>query len=193
MNDALKEQISAFVDGELSEHETELLLRRLAQDSDLRDAVSRYMEIGRQLRREPEVPGMANLRGRIAQALDGQEASEVSPGRPAMVRHVRPVAGVAVAASVAIVALIGLQRGGEVPTTPVDTIQAVADANDIAYTVPSAMTRFYLKHGATTSAMGSNDVSSRLVSFEILESGIEQPAPEAEPEDADDSQVTPEE
>jgi len=191
MNDALKEQISAFVDGELSEHETELLLRRLAQDSDLRDAVGRYLEIGRQLRREPEVPGMARLRDRIAQALDGQDTGQVSEERPTMARHFKPVAGFAVAASVAVVALIGLRQGGELPNDPVDTIQVVADTSEIGYTVPDAMTRFYLKHGATTSAMGSNDLSSRLVSFELLETGIEEPLPEEEPDGEEESQVTP--
>ena len=39
MNDALKIQISAFVDGELPENESELLLRRLSQDIALRQQV----------------------------------------------------------------------------------------------------------------------------------------------------------
>lgn len=202
MNEALKEQISAFVDGELSDHETELLLRRLAQDSALRDAVGQYMEIGRRLRREPEVPGMGDLRQRIAQALDGQVSGAVEPGQPTIARHFKPVAGMAVAASVAIVALIGLRQGDEIPDNPAGNIQAVADSNEIAYTVPGiggteqadpseGLARFYRKHGATTTAMGSNDVSSRLVSFELLETGIEEPEPE--PDDEEDIQVTPEE
>ena len=36
MNDGIKMQISAFVDGELPDNEAELLLRRLSQDLDLR-------------------------------------------------------------------------------------------------------------------------------------------------------------
>lgn len=195
MNDALNEQISAFVDGELSEPETELLLRRLAQDRSLRDAVGRYMEIGRQLRREPEVPGVASLRGRIEQALDGHDTGRIESDRPGVTRYFKPVAGFAVAASVTIVALIGFQQGGDSPIGPANTTQAVAESSDIAYTVPSiadfeqtdpssALARFYLKHGATTSAMGSNDVNSRLVSFELLETGIEEP--DAATESSDD-------
>jgi len=36
MNEAIKMQLSAFVDGELPENESELLLRRLSQDAELR-------------------------------------------------------------------------------------------------------------------------------------------------------------
>ena len=69
MNDALKMQISAFIDGELPENESELLLRRLSQDAVLRQQVSRYLEIGRLMRRDREVAGMDQLRGRIAEAI----------------------------------------------------------------------------------------------------------------------------
>ena len=50
MNDALRMQISAFVDGELPENESELLLRRLSQDIELRNLVEDYMRIGQGLR-----------------------------------------------------------------------------------------------------------------------------------------------
>ena len=72
MNDALKMQISAFVDGELPENESELLLRRLSQDVALRQKVAQYLEIGRLIRGEQELPGMGDLRDRIAAAL-GEE------------------------------------------------------------------------------------------------------------------------
>ena len=58
MNDAIKTQISAFIDGELPENESELLLRRLSQDASLRQQVSRYLEIGRLMRQDREVSGM---------------------------------------------------------------------------------------------------------------------------------------
>ena len=200
MNEALKEQISAFVDGELSEHETELLLRRLAQDKTLRDAVERYMAIGRNMRREPEIARMAELRGRVAQAIDGQEKAQAGVERQGVSRHIKPVAGMAVAASVAIVALFGLRQGTELPGSAMDVAETVAAAGDVAYTVPSAsgaegtapssgLARFYLKHGATTSAMGSNDVNSRLVSFELLETGIIQPETDEAAANGDDDEA----
>ena len=40
MNEALKMQISAFIDGELPENEAELLLRRLNQDAAMRQQVA---------------------------------------------------------------------------------------------------------------------------------------------------------
>ena len=72
MNDSLRMQISAFVDGELPENENELLLRRLSQDAALRQQVAQYLAIGRLIRRDHEIPGMSELRDRIAAAL-GEE------------------------------------------------------------------------------------------------------------------------
>ena len=50
MTDALKMQISAFVDGELPDNEAEFLLRRLSQDAGMRQQVAQYLEIGRMAR-----------------------------------------------------------------------------------------------------------------------------------------------
>ena len=47
MNDAIKTQISAFVDGELPDNESEMLLRRLSQDLELRQQAAEYFAIGR--------------------------------------------------------------------------------------------------------------------------------------------------
>ena len=69
MNDTIKMQISAFIDDELPENESELLLRRLSQDAELRRVVARYLEIGRNIRNESELPNMALLRQRVAEEL----------------------------------------------------------------------------------------------------------------------------
>ena len=50
MSDQLYEQISAFADGELPENETELLLKRLEREPELRAALVRYHVIGANLR-----------------------------------------------------------------------------------------------------------------------------------------------
>ena len=76
MNDALRIQISAFVDGELPDNESELLLRRLSQDALLRQQVAEYLEIGRLMRNDQQIAGMDGLRGRISAAL-GDEPVEV--------------------------------------------------------------------------------------------------------------------
>ena len=50
MTDPIHEQISSFLDGELPAAESELLLKRLERDSQLRNTVGRYSLIGEALR-----------------------------------------------------------------------------------------------------------------------------------------------
>ena len=70
MNDAIKMQISAFVDGELPQNEAELLLRRLCQDAELRQQAAEYLAMGRVMRGERVVAGLGMLRERVAAAID---------------------------------------------------------------------------------------------------------------------------
>lgn len=181
MNDALKMQISAFIDGELPENESELLLRRLSQDAAMRQQVAQYLTIGRLIRREQEVPGMGELRSRIAAAL-GEEPVEAAPvPETSRRRYLKPAAGVAVAASVAIVGLIGL-RQAELPEAdqrPVASLESapVSVANSVAYTEPAALSerpgetlmQYYLSHGATSADLGANGILTRLVTLELRE------------------------
>ena len=183
MNDALKMQISAFVDGELPENESELLLRRLSQDATLRTQVSQYLRIGRLMRREREVPRMDELRKRIATAL-GEQPDEV-PVAPERSRRrlLKPAAGVAIAASVAIVALVGL-RQAEIPGVGEPSARAAASQPSTervaGYTEPSPeealrsrpgdmLTQYYLSHGATSADLGANGILTRLVTLELRE------------------------
>ena len=110
MNEALKMQISAFVDGELPANESELLLRRLSQDADLRQQVAAYLRIGRIIRRDREVPGMEGLRGRIMAALGEQAEERVAEPEALGSRFMTPATGVAVAATVAALAIFGLRQ-----------------------------------------------------------------------------------
>jgi anti-sigma factor RsiW len=110
MNDALRIQISAFIDGELPENESELLLRRLSQDAALRQQVSRYLEIGRLMRQDREVPGIDRLRGRIAAALGDEMEEHEDEQKVVGSALMTPTTGVAVAATVAALALVGLSQ-----------------------------------------------------------------------------------
>ena len=110
MNEAIRMQLSAFVDGELPENEAELLLRRLSQDAELRQQVSDYLAIGRVMRGDPQIAGLDTLRERIACELDEVPIPEaIAEEQQAPNRWLRPVGGVAVAATVAMVAILGLQ------------------------------------------------------------------------------------
>lgn len=199
MNDALKMQISAFVDGELSENESELLLRRLSQDAEMRRQVDEYLLIGRLIRREQEVPGMADLRHRIAAALGEERPVEAPAAVPAARRRfLKPIAGVAVAASVALVALIGL-RQVEAPDMPGGALAArtAAPAGEaVAYTEPrpaaverpsEMLMQYYLSHGATSADLGANGILTRLVALELREGDLVQAEPVlAVPEDPEE-------
>ena len=110
MNDALRMQISAFVDGELPENENELLLRRLSQDPALRQQVAQYLEIGRLIRRDHAVPGMSELRDRIAASLGAEPLQHPVETEIPASRFTRPAVGVAIAASVAVMALLGIRQ-----------------------------------------------------------------------------------
>jgi len=136
MNEGLELQISAFVDGELPDNEAELLLRRLSQDAVMRQQVARYLEIGRLIRRDKDVPGVDKLRGRIAAALGDELVAEPEEQEAVGGRFMTPASGIAVAAAVAVVALVGLSQ----LSGPVDAGLQDAVAIDLApaYTEPTA-------------------------------------------------------
>ena len=97
MTDTLKEQLSAFLDGELPEAETTLLLKRLERDDELKGTLSRYSLIGVALRAEGEVADARNVASRVRVAIAGEPTLSRSPWS----RWLRPVAGLAMAAGVA--------------------------------------------------------------------------------------------
>ena len=202
MNDALRLQISAFIDGELPENESELLLRRLSQDAPLRQQVSRYLEIGRLMRRDREVPGMDQLRGRIAAALGDERLPLQEEQRVVGSALMTPTTGVAVAATVAALALIGLsQLGG---TSDPELQRAVAiDDGPIAYTEPDVdqalaeqpsemLLQYYNSHGDSSPGMGPNVIRTRVISLERRELIQVEPDPHLLPQEtpADDKQET---
>lgn len=165
MNDALRMQISAFVDGELPENESELLLRRLSQDAELRRIVDEYMQIGRLIRRDVAVPNIGKLRGRIAEAL-GEEKLPESVVVPASGnRFLKPAAGIAVAASVAIVAIFALQQTGGPQTD--DTTQTAGRGPQAAETGDQILDEMFRHHEASGASDGSGRVIGELASYDI--------------------------
>ena len=200
MNEALKMQISAFVDGELPDNESELLLRRLSQDAEMRRQVAEYLQIGRLIRQDREVPGMDRLRGRIAAAI-GQESTE-TPVEQAAVgsTFMTPTTGIAIAASVAAVALIGL---GQLSPTVENSLEDVV-AIDLAptYTEPPAsqflveapterLREMQRRHRDSSTALGSGDILYRMATFELREGELVEiePDPHILPEDAETDDV----
>ena len=167
MNEALKMQLSAFVDGELPENESELLLRRLSQDAELRQQVSEYLAVGRVMRGEPMVPGVDTLRDRVAAAIDdGESPAETVETAPATSPLIRPITGLAVAATVAVVALFGIQQF----TTP-DAASGTGDAASVAITQPgpdALLDQYRQSHGDIAEAeRGAVAIADRLRNVDV--------------------------
>ena len=188
MNETIKQQISAFVDGELPDNESELLLRRMSQDPELRNQAAHYLTIGGAIRGDLALPSMLALRERIGVAIDdvpidteadtGETTEQVGRVQGGLMR---PVAGVAVAASVAVIALVGLRQVGSVDELPTASLEGFDDRSAVAidggslYTEPPAvefmsdrpsdrLTQYYLSHGQQSASLGS-----RLVGLEVRE------------------------
>jgi len=130
MTERIKEQLSAFLDGELPEPESALLLKRLERDDDLRGALSRYSLIGAVLRNDGDVPAARQVAARVSAAI----AREPSGGmhRVAALRFgaiLRPIAGLAVAAGVAAIALLLVQQFDTAdPALPEPVLAQIEDA-----------------------------------------------------------------
>jgi negative regulator of sigma E activity len=154
MTDRIKEQLSTFLDGELPEQETALLLKRLERDDELRGALSRYSLIGAVLRNDGDVPAARQVAARVSAAI-AREPRRVSafarlPQRETMLRS---LAGIAIAAGVAFGAVLLVQQlSSQNPVMPeaviaqaidppVEPVSDVADAADepaTSYVTPPA-------------------------------------------------------
>ncbi len=99
MSEQIREQVSAFLDGELPNSETELLLKRLTRDGELRESFGRYALVGEAIRGTSRGHLTKGFSGRVNLAIDGERipANEHVPQSRGP-RWWRPLAGAAVAA-----------------------------------------------------------------------------------------------
>ena len=166
MNEAIRMQLSAFVDGELPENEAELLLRRLSQDVQLRQQVAEFMAMGRAIRGDVQVIGIDNLRDRVSAALDAAPATDdMADDMPVDDRLVRPMVGFAIAATVALVAIFGLRQ-----MTGVEGVSDEQPIADIAITQPPVddiLKQYRMMHDITQTEAGANSINNRLIPVEL--------------------------
>jgi sigma-E factor negative regulatory protein RseA len=192
MSEQIREQVSAFLDGELPSSETELLLKRLSRDPELRDSFGRYALIGEACRGAPHEHLTRGLSARINRAIDGEPKPAGGSGYRARSRRWwHPVAGAAVAAGVAAVAVVALQQRAVSPSVrPGSAVVAlnVAGQNKEPriYTTPAAvseapaalpaarLTNYVFAHSKYSSVLGQSNVLSGL-----LTAADEEPAPAA--------------
>jgi sigma-E factor negative regulatory protein RseA len=118
MTDAVNEQLSTCLDGELSAAELDLLLKRLERDPELRDALGRYTVIGEALRNTRPVVASRSFADKVMAALEQEPAQKAAVARrgarisPVLSRSLRPLAGIGIAATVAALAIFSVQRAG---------------------------------------------------------------------------------
>jgi negative regulator of sigma E activity len=203
MTDKINDQISAFIDDELSEQECAFLVRRFEHDTEARGQAVRYTMIGSALRNELLKPHPAVLQRRISSALDGGAAAPpVSAAVVAVTprsarwsaRVVRPLAGLAIAAGVASIAILGLRAINETPLAAgpaVVATEAAAVVEPPSYVVPHdvaegppvtptiRLTNYLVHHGEYASGLSRTSVHSNVVTAPEI------PFDESVPEKAD--------
>ena len=149
MSDAVNEQLSACLDGELPRAELALLLKRVERDAQVRDAMSRYALIGEGLRHEKPVVASREFAAGVMAAIATEPARSAGRVPAAVLRRLRPVAGIAVAAGVAAVAIFTMQPNGTPDTTAAGQIASnqaapaatiAARDTDPSYVVPAPST-----------------------------------------------------
>lgn len=184
MTDQINDQISAFIDNELSADESALLVRRFERDADARARAMRYTLIGASLRGELLEPHPSVLRQRLAAALSGVAPSVLKARGRWTDRLARPLLGVGIAATVAVVAIGALRSLNEVPLAPAGTagipVTSPLRARDAlaadSYVVPQEtdtdqsrigasvrLTNYLMHHGEFASGLTRTSVNSNVV------------------------------
>jgi sigma-E factor negative regulatory protein RseA len=192
MSEQIREQVSAFLDGELPSAEAELLLKRLTRDAELRESFGRYALIGESLRGGSLGSITQGFTSRVNRAIDGEPATLTVPAAKSRVsRGWRSLAGVAVAAGVAAIAIVSYQQRVIAPVSLADSKGAAAamaqnvpgspavsakTGEALSYTVPQSaaaspmlmpaarLTNYVFAHSKYSAVMGQNDVLNDLLS-----------------------------
>src|SRR5580658_6023325 len=191
MSEQIREQVSAFLDGELPNSETELLLKRLTRDGELRESFGRYALIGEAVRGTSRGLLTKGFAGRINFAIDGEPVTAIGQvERTHAPRWWRQFAGVALAAGVAGVAIVALQHRAVAPALRVgatvtaqhavpvrtpgepisDTVPATSPASPVA-TAPARLTNYVFAHSKYSSGLAQRGVMADL----LIEADEQQP------------------
>jgi negative regulator of sigma E activity len=183
MTDQIHEQISAFLDDELSPAECTFLVRRFERDPELRGQLLRYAAIGSALREELPGTDSSDLRLRIQAALSGREppaARRPAAARAHRLAWGRPLFGTGIAATVALVAILGLRFANQAqPSLEAADNRVAADSREWmepeSYIVPQdvserrilappiRMTNYLVQHGNYATTLHRTSVSSNVV------------------------------
>lgn len=197
MTEEIDEQISAFMDDELSAEESAFLVRRLESDAAARSQFIRYATIGSALRGDLLLADSTVLRRRIQESIAGRvpDPARLSSASTRRARFGRSVAGFGVAALVAVLALIGLRNingsalgdpgGSRVADEPSVELSA-----PVSYVVPPELpqarvieapirlTNYLVQHGSFASTLSRTSINSNVIG--VVEPELESQAQEGE-------------
>ena len=185
MTDAVNEQLSTCLDGELSAAELDLLLKRLERDAELRDALGRYTVIGEALRNTRPIVASRSFADKVMSAVEQEPAQKAAVTRrgvrvsPALSRSLPPVAGIGIAATVAALAIFSVQRAGVEAPGPIAANEpaaaptaVVAQSSDDAasYIVPTSTSQsaFVPATRLTNYVVAHSEYSSPLARRSVL-------------------------
>lgn len=205
MTEQIQDQLSAFIDDELSAEECAFFVRRLQRDPESAQRALRFATIGAALRGELVQPDPGLLLRRIDAALDGKLVEAPVRKAAAPGAYLRPAFGVAISAGVAAAALLLLRSvnmaggdSGAAPGSPAQAWQATQRVEPATYVVPREpasnqmitmptirLTNYLMHHGEYTSRLGRTMVNSNVVVSvdEAIELEQAPPGGLTEPED----------
>ena len=186
MSEQIHDQVSAFLDDELSGEECAFLVRRLERDPKARNKFIRYSLIGSALRSELVQPDPGILSRRIGEALDGAPAPARAPAAAAAVgatspppKWINPAFGVGIAATVAIAALFTVRTLNDINDGPAAVTAGPLQAESVevpTYVVPAEalqssavaappvrLTNYLMHHGEYASRLSRTSVHSNVV------------------------------
>jgi len=198
-NENVQSQLSAFVDNELPQDETQLLARRLSRDPGLQQSLNRYLLIGEALRSPKQAPVSRNLSSRVAAALEQQysepQGETAVAAKPVKARATwtKTALGMSLAASVAAIAMVSFHSGQnpagnsaseEVAMSVSDNQLSSAPSDSyvvpVATTAPSVpisaarLTNYVVAHSEFTSPLGRRNTMTGLVTGDQQSETVEE-------------------
>ncbi len=172
MTERLHDQISAFLDGELPDAEQELLIRRLARDTECRATLRRYALIGSVMRSSSVNLAVADLSLGVAAAIESEPSHDGTIAEEdRLLKILKPIAGIAVAATVALVAITSLQPadvGGMDESPQISQLPMIGNVTAVpaSYDLDSntdRLTNYLIQHSEYSAPMGSRNVLLEII------------------------------
>lgn len=192
MSEQIHDQVSAFVDDELSAEECAFLVRRLERDPEARNKVARYSVIGAALRGELLQPDPAALQNRVNESLSGATMQPKAPAvaaaqsAPRSARWASPAFGLGIASTVAVGALFMIRAVNDGSDGTAQALSAGATSAPSSYVVPVEpednrvvapppirLTNYLMHHGEYASRLSRTSVHSNVVGASDASAQIE--------------------